>query len=720
MKNNLIHTILFLIFICVGSAISAKDITLEDIFVKKKYNPKIIEWKHSRKDTAHYYMLEKGTEIVQYSYRDPYYNKTVFHKELSNGSIDYIFDYQFDGQETKCLITTDVERIYRISTRAVYYIFDLHTGTIKPVYDTTKIQLAGFSQDGKNVSFISDNNLYIKNLETGEIIQVTNDGKKNYIINGKSDWLYEEEFRLKKAYEWSPGSDKIAFYKFDESGVDMQKLIKYDSLYPTVYEYKYPQAGKENPKVSIHVFDAGKKQTKKIRIKDTTDYYIPGIKWVNDSLLCITKLNRAQTKVQLLLVNVINGYSRIIYEEKDEKYLTCIEDDHVTFLNNMHFIVKSGISGYRHFYLYDIYGGRLCRLTHGNWDVIKLLGADEMSGKLFYTSCEGSSVEQHVYSVGLDGKNKKRLTEIKGSHFASFSAGYQYFIHEYSSFESPYEYSVYDSTGRYLYSLEKNSMLKKKIDTQFTEKEFIRIPASDSLLLDAYIIKPGNMEKNKKYPLLIYVYGGPQSKRVMNEWDYFNAFFQMLCQNGYVVACIDNRGTENRGEDFRKSNYLQLGIVETEDQIAAAKYLSGMAFVDSSRIGIFGWSYGGYISIFCMLKGSDIFKTGIAIAPITCWRFYDTVYTERYMKKPGENEKGYENTSLFNYIDALEGDLYIIYGSYDDNVLPVNSMMFVKEMINEGKQFTVMAYPDKNHHIYGGLTRYQLFESITEYIFKHL
>ena len=615
MKKYLPIALVFFLIISTGKAQEYRKISLEKIFLEHTFKQL-----KSMRDGEHYTILDKYSHIIIYNYSTGEQTDTIFSTDKVNVNIaGSISDYEFDDNETRLLLVTSEQKIYRNSFFADYYIYNLSDQSIQPLCKEGKQQLASFSPDGNCVAYVRNNNLYYIDLLTGKTCQVTRDGKKNEIINGKPDWVYEEEFAFTRGFSWSANGQKIAWYRFDESQVKQFNLIKYDSLYPGLYTYKYPKAGEDNSIVSINVYDINSGVIQIMDIGANDEQYFPRIKWTNDpDKLCIVKLNRLQNKMEVMLGDANTGNSEIIYTEENKYFISeaCYND--ITFLDdNKGFIIMSEIDGFRHFYLYDIKGGFLNQITKGNYDIDEFLGVDNSNGLLYYTSSETSPLQRHVYSVKLNGKNKNRLTEKPGTNKAVFSNGFKYFINYHSSASSPNYITVHNSSGRLLRVMEDNEILKDRIRSYgFVNKEFIKIPVSRELELNAYLIKPADFDQSKQYPLFIYIYGGPDTQRVNDKWGSRLAWLQMLVQKGYIVACVDNRGTGARGEQFRKCIYMQLGILETEDLIKSAEYLAGFPYIDESRIGIYGSSYGGYLALLCLTRGAHIFSAGIAVSPV--------------------------------------------------------------------------------------------------------
>ncbi len=723
-KKYLSTVLSFFLIISNTQAQETRKITLEEIYLGREFDQKTTYSLKSMRDGEHYTVLDRFDYIIRFKYSTGEQEDTIFSAYRLNKKITgRISDYEFNDNESKLLLVTSRQKIYRYSFSADYYIYDFQDQSLLPLCTEGRQQLANFSPDGNYVAYVRNNNLYYKDLLDDKIYQVTDDGRKDEIINGKPDWVYEEEFDFTRAFSWSPDGKKIAYYRFDESKVKQFDIILYDSIYPGIYSYKYPKAGEDNSKVSIHVYDIGTGITTIMDIGTNADQYIPRVKWTEDpNLLCIVRLNRLQNKIDIMLADASTGKSKIIYTEKNKFFISDIADEYITFINsNNQFIIKSELDGYMHLYLYDIRGDLINQVTSGEWDVDKFLGFDPDKGLLYYTSSEISPLQRHFYSIRPDGSDKIKLTDRPGTNRPLFSNGFKYFVNYNTTADNPYYISVHNSSGEMMRVLEDNEALKDKIKSYvFVKKEFIKVPVSEGLELNGYIMKPANIDESKKYPLLMFAYGGPGSQRVRDSYESRMPWFQMLVQSGYIIACIDNRGTDARGEEFRKCVYMKLGILETEDLIKSAEYLAGFPYIDRSRIGIFGWSYGGYLALFCMTKGTHIFSMGIAVAPITHWRFYDTIYTERYMRTPKDNRKGYEQSSPLNIIDRMKGDLLLIHGTADDNVHLQNSTELIKKLVENNIQFEMQFYPDKDHNIRGGYTSYHVYKRMTDFILRNL
>lgn len=710
-----------------------KSVTIDDIWATYSFYAKRIGGIRSLNDGIFYTSLERtksGSDLVKYSYKDEKYRAIILkNEELKFGdkpiSLD---DYEFNNTETKLLIASDDESIYRHSSKADYFIYDISTKQINKLSEGEKQMYATFSPNSTEVAFVKENNLYYKELNSNNEIQITTDGKKGSIINGASDWVYEEELVLVSAFDWSPDGTKIAYYKFDESKVKEWNMELYNDLYPEQVKFKYPKAGEENSKVEIYVYDLKTKTNQKLNVPISYEY-ISRINWSNDSKnVAIQTFNRLQNHLAVHLINVENNQAQLIYEEKDERY---VEIPTTIFLATKNqFIITSEKDGYNHVYLYDLSGKLINQVTKGLWEVNEIYGVDEKTGTMYYQSTEESPITRNIYSIKLNGKDKKKLntergkgqgTRGSGVNNAEFSSTFNYFINTWSNANTPYVVFINDNKGKEVRLLEDNqSIVKRMAEYSIANKEFFKVKINGQDL-NAWSIKPVDFDSTKKYPLFMFVYGGDGNQTVMDEYDSFNDFwYQHLASKGYIVISVDNRGTEGRGAEFRKSIYKQLGKYETEDQIEVAKYFSTLPYIDGSRIGIFGWSFGGYLSTSCLLKGADVFKTAIAVAPVTNWRYYDNIYTERYMQTPQENAQGYDDNSPINHVEKLKGNYLLIHGMADDNVHYQNTTEMINALIKANKQFTQFSYPNKNHGISGGNTRLHLYNLMTNFIINNL
>lgn len=712
----------FFLFITSNLSAQNKNITLEDIWKDGSFRASRMDALHSMANGQQYSVLNfdrttKITSIDIYDYKTLKKVKTLVSSQNLE-SLPYFTDYTFSKDEQKVILATNEEAIFRRSVLGNYYVYNVKDGSLDLI-SQDKIQEPTFSPNGEKVAFAKENNLYIKDLNSGETKQITSDGEKNKIINGITDWVYEEEFAFVRAFDWNLGSNKIAFIRFDETHVPEFSMDVYGTeLYQTQEIFKYPKAGEANSKVSLHIYDLTSKNTNEVTLDKTyKDFYIPRIKWTNNpDVLSTQYINRHQNELDLWMINAKSNTSNLVLVEKDKAYVDVT--DNLTFLKDNSFIWTSEKDGYNHIYHYDKKGKLINQITKGNWEVTNYYGYNEKGNTIFYQSVENGSINRDVYSVKLNGRNKKRLTKKEGTNDASFSADFSFFINTFSSANTPPEYTLNNSeSGNLIKVIKDNNELTQTLsDYTTSKKEFstISINGND---LNMWMIKPASFDVSKQYPLFMTQYSGPGSQSVSNSWNSANDYwFQHLAQQGYVVVCVDGRGTGLKGADFKKITQNELGKYEVEDQIAAAKQLGQLPYVDASRIGIWGWSYGGFMSSNCLFKGNTVFKMAIAVAPVSSWRFYDSIYTERYMTTPQENASGYDENSPINHVDKLKGDFLLVHGSGDDNVHLQNTMRLVEALIQADKQFDWAIYPDKNHGIYGGNTRLHLYKKMTNFL----
>ncbi|QIG89473.1 S9 family peptidase [Chryseobacterium sp. POL2] len=693
--------------------VSAQNITLDKIY-SGHYRGKGISGISSLKNGENYAVIEQGG-IAKYSYKS-------FQKE--GNIVDGNFEsYQFSEDESKILLLKESQPIYRHSFLGKFDIKDLKSGKTTSLNNGDFVQEPTFSPDATKVAFISNNNLFYQDLNSGKITQITSDGKKNSIINGLADWVYEEEFGHAKQYEWTKNSDAIVFVKSDETEVpEMYIPIYGKNLYPQEMRFKYPKAGEKNAIVSANLYRLDNAKTTALNLKSFKNYYIPNVYKTAkaDEIVLITS-ERTQNASDILKVNTKTGNVQKLFTETDPAW---IETDNVTleFLEDNSFLWGSERDGNRHLYWYDESGKLKKQITKGNWEITDYYGFNPKSKEVYVQTTEKGSINKVISKINIDNGKSKIISNLEGNNSGNFSKNYQYFIETSSTAAKPYTYVLKNNDGKQLKELQNNNeQLQKLKADNFVDKEFITIPNEAGDQMNAWIIKPKNFDPSKKYPLFMYQYSGPGSQSVANSWDNGNTiWFEMLVQKGYIVACVDGRGTGFKGSKYKKVTYLNLGKYEIEDQITAAKWFGKQSYIDKSRIGIFGWSFGGYMSSLALTKGADTFKMGIAVAPVTNWRYYDTVYTERFLKTPQENPDGYDKNSPTEYAQLLKGKFLLIHGTADDNVHFQNSMEFSEALIQNKKQFEFMAYPDKNHGIYGGQTRPQLYEKMTNFILENL
>ncbi|RKS94497.1 dipeptidyl-peptidase-4 [Flavobacterium limicola] len=721
-SKKIIALFLFLCFTVVGQ----QKITIDELY-NGTFRAQGMDELQSLKNTNQYTVLNadrqsRSMQIDLYDFATLKKVSTLIdtkaHRELSGG----IDSYTFDASEKMILLACNTNQIFRHSFTADYYLYDIAGKKIKKLFDF-QVQEPTFSPDGNRIAYAKENNLYVYDLATDKSTPITTDGQKNSIINGITDWVYEEEFAFVKAFDWSADSKKVAYIRFDESQVPEFSMSMFGKdLYPTMQTFKYPKAGEKNALVSLHIYDVNSNAVKNINLGNYNDFYIARMKWTNDAnILSAQVLNRHQNNLDLLFIDGNSGAAKVVLNEKDKAYVDVT--DNLTFLKDNSFIWTSEKDGFNHIYLYDKNGKLKNQVTKGKWEVTNYYGLDEKTNTVFYQSVENGSINRDVYKISLDGKNKVRLSQFTGTNAATFSPNFQYYINTFSSAAQPTTYTLNDAKfGKQVQVIENNESLAAKLKSyDLPAKEFFVLKTAKGNELNAWMIKPKDFDPAKKYPVFMYQYSGPGSQQVNNEWNSTDDYwFMMLSQQGYIVACVDGRGTGFKGADFKKVTQLQLGKYEVEDQIDAAKVIGNYAFVDKARIGIFGWSYGGFMASNCIMKGNDVFKMAIAVAPVTNWRFYDSVYTERYMTTPQENASGYDDNSPINHVDKLKGKFLLIHGSGDDNVHVQNSMQMMEALIQANKQFDSQIYPDNNHGIYGGKTRVQLYTKMTNFIKENL
>jgi dipeptidyl-peptidase-4 len=724
MKSTLFALILLAF---VGSTLSAqelKKVTMEDVFKKNTFSQQTVQGINWMKDGQYY-----SSQINQMGY------PMVVKMNLATGAQAGILldgkalglnfsSYSFNTDETKALVATDVESIYRRSSKGIFYVVNLATGQKQQLMKGEKISYTTLSPDNDKVAFVKDNNLYMVELANNKLTQITKDGEWNKIINGAADWVYEEEFSMAQAFKWSPDGSKIAFIRFDESEVPEFNMQLWGSLYPKNYKFKYPKAGEKNSDVSIHVYDLASAKIQKIDAGNESDIYLPRIYWTKDvNQLAFIRLNRLQNQMDLFHANATSGESKLVISESSKTYVDLDYNDDLQYLNDgKTFIRTSEQDGYKHIYHHNLDGSLIRQITTGNWEVTEMVGIDEKAKKIYFISSEVSPMERNFYVIGLDGKSKKSLTSSKGTHTINMSPDHRFYMDYYSTAAKPVTVTLNEASGKQVKVLEDNAALNSTLaGFALGEKEFFTFPTVDGTSLNGYLIKPKDFDPNKKYPVLMYVYGGPGSQNVTNSWSGSRDFWhQTLVAEGIIVACIDNRGTGARGRDFKHATYANLGALETVDQIEGGKYLAKLPFIDPARVGIWGWSYGGYMSSLVLMKGNDVFKTAIAVAPVTTWRYYDTIYTERYLQTPQLNSSGYDDNSPIMHVNKLRGNFLLIHGTGDDNVHFQNSVDLVNALITADKQFETFYYPNRSHGISGGNTTWHLYSMMTDFLKRKL
>ncbi|GIJ97598.1 peptidase S9 [Capnocytophaga stomatis] len=741
MKNRLCFTLLFLFISSLSVIAQNKPITLEDIWAKGVFYPQRMTHLSAMKNTNQYTVLNydrksNSQQIDLYDFTTLEKVKTLFNNSTNKEVLLNIDSYSFSPDEKWLLIASKSEQIYRRSFVASYYLYNLETKQGIFISEN-KIQEPTFSPDGNKIAYAYENNLYIYDITTNKTTQITSDGKKNKIINGITDWVYEEEFSFVRAFDWNADGTKLAYIRFDESQVPEFSMDIYGKgLYPTQQVFKYPKAGEPNSKVSVHIYDIYSQKTfntpiatslnhsskqNSLSAQDDLYYYAPRLRWTNDkNILSVQTLNRHQNNFNLNFINSQTNQVHSVVNKQNNTYVDI--SDNIIFLTDNSFLITSEKDGFNHIYHYNKNGKLKKQITKGNWEVTKCYGYDPKSGNIFYQSTENGSINRGIYSISLSGKNKKQLSVDEGTNNATFSPDFSLYINQFSSVTKPTHYTLNNSKdGKKVKDILDNSKYSENISQyRLAKKEFFELSTPNGKL-NAYIIKPKDFDPNKKYPLLMYQYSGPGSQEVSNKWFDSNDFWHfLLTQEGYLIACVDGRGTGYKGSDFKKCTYKELGKYEVEDQIFAARYFAEQPYVDKNRIGIWGWSFGGFMSSNCLFQAGDVFKTAIAVAPVTSWRFYDTIYTERFMQTPQENPSGYDNNSPITHAKKLKGNYLIIHGTADDNVHVQNAMVLINQLIQLNKNFDWLIYPDKDHGIYGGYTRLQLYQKMTEYLLQKL
>jgi dipeptidyl-peptidase-4 len=717
------HYLLLLFLFWAATSLAQKSIRIEDFTTQPKFIQKTVRNINWMLDGNFYTALEDN-KIVKYNITTGQPVATLLDGNAVDPKVS-IQGFEFSSDEKKILILTQYENIYRRSFTAEYYVYDVFSATLKSL-SKERISYATFSPNATAVAYVRKNNLYYVDLATQQEVAVTTDGQFNHIINGSTDWVYEEELSFAKAFEWSPDGKTLAYYRFDESKVKEYTLQKWNkgALYPENYTYKYPKAGEDNSIVEIWMYHLSTKQKVKADIGKETDIYIPRMQWTtNPNTLSLIRLNRLQNHLEILHINASTGNASVVLTETSDTYVDIDYCDDLKYLNDgKHFLYTSEKDGYKHVYLYELNGKLVRQITKGSWEVTSLVSVDEKTKTVYYLSTEGNYLDQQFYKIGLDGKKKIKLSQKEGTYSINMSGDHQVYIAYHSSAKDPISVSLYKTkTNALIKVLEDNKAYKKVIaEYGFVTKEFFQYPSADGKTqLDGYFLKPRDFDPNKKYPVFVYQYSGPRNSSVRNVFA-VDVWYQMLAQKGYIVAVLDTRGTGYRGAAFTKQTYKQLGKLETEDLVAGGKYLGSLPYVDANRLGIYGWSFGGYTTALVMTKGAGTYALGISGAPVTNWRYYDNIYTERFLQKPQDNPSGYDDNSPTKHADKLKGHFLLIHGTGDDNVHFQNAVALEDALIDAGKQFKSFYYPDEPHGIRGGKKRLHLITMMTDFITENL
>lgn len=723
-----------LLFLCLG--MQAQKVTLQDV-AQGTYRAKNIYGLRPMLDGEHYTQISSDHKrIVKYSFKTGKEVEAIFDvTKARDCNLKTFDDYIMSPDEKLILIQTETKPIYRHSFTAVYYIYNVRNNTLEPLSNNGPQQVPLFSPDGNQIAFVRNNNIFLVKLLFGNSeSQVTKDGEYNKVLNGIPDWVYEEEFSFNRAFDFSADSKMIAYIRFDESQVPMYSFPWYKGMapakeeyatYPGSYTYKYPKAGEVNSTVTVHTYDIKSHVTRQMDLPLDKDGYIPRIKFTSDpEKLAIMTLNRHQNRFDLYLANPRSATCKVAIRDEAEQYIKEQEYGSIAFYPN-HIVLMSERDGYNHLYLYTIAGNLIRQITKGNYEVTSLQGYDESTGTTYYTSNEGSPLRTAVYKIDSKGK-KTKLSAQEGTNSALFSKNFAYFINTYSSKDTPTEITLNDNKGRKLGTLLDNKELKEQISRlNMPTKEFFTFKTSEGVELNGWIMKPVNFDANKKYPVIMHQYSGPGSQQVLDKWGIGSfgdggMFEAYMCDKGYIMVCVDGRGTGGRGAAFEKCTYLSIGVKESKDQVETARYLSTLPYIDGSRIGIWGWSFGGYNTLMSMSDGSGAFKAGVAIAAPSDWHFYDTVYTERFMRTPKENGEGYNAGSAISRAPQLQGKLLLIHGTADDNVHYQNAAEYSEALVQANKQFEMQVYTNRNHGISGGNTRNHLMNRVANFFLENL
>jgi len=677
----------------------------------------------SMPDGEHYTaMNNERSMIIKYAYSTGNPVDTLFNASKARECTFDTFDsYLISSTGHRILLLRETESIYRRSSKSVIYDYDVRRNFVKPLTESTSKQMIPtFSPDGRMCAYVRDNNIWIKKFDFDTEVQVTTDGEFNKIINGATDWVYEEEFSITNLMAWSPDSEYLAFVKFDETEVpEFSMQIYGDGLYPEYYNFKYPKAGQKNSRTTLHSYSVATRDTKELSLPVDSESYIPRILFTkNSDQLAVMTLNRHQNIFNMYYANPKSGVFRLILREENKAYIDSEWLRSIRFTKDG-FLHVSEQDGYAHIYMYSPTGIMQRQVTSGNWDVTAFLGIDESNSTVYYESAEESPLRRSVYSINAKGVTTKLSTKV-GTNNATFSTNFAYYINRYSSSITPLQITVHETRrNRELRVLQDNAALTNKLTAHsFSPKEFFKVNTASGNELNAWIVKPVNFDENRKYPVLMIQYSGPNSQQVLDRFTF--DWEHTLAANDIIVVSVDGRGTGARGEAFRKSTYLRMGVLEAQDQVEAAQALGKLPYIDGDRIAIWGWSFGGYTTLMSMSVGNGTFKAGIAVAPPTDWKYYDTIYTERFMRTPNENFEGYAATSPIKLASNLQGRLLLVHGTADDNVHFHQSMDYAEALVQANKQFDMHIYKDRNHSIVGGNTRYHLYTKMSNFLLENL
>lgn len=724
------------LFLFKGEVAHAQEgkIKLQDV-TNGVYWPKQIDGVNPMNDGESYTQLSPDHKrIVRHSFKTGKEIATVFDVETARGSkkLPRIDGYIMSPDEHRILIQTETKGIYRRSYTAVYYIYDVRNNTLEPLSEGGPQQVPLFSPDGNVIAFARGNNLFLVKLLFGNAeVQVTKDGKFNEVINGLPDWVNEEEFTTNRSFDFSADSKVLAWVRYDESQVPIYSMQEFKGLYPArsefdaypgTYDYKYPVAGQKNSEVKVMTFDIKNRVTRTLDVPLDKDGYIPRIKFTSDpTKLAVITLNRHQCQMDVYMANPLSKVCKLVLREKNEKYVRETAYTQMKFYDG-HFSLLSERSGFQHLYWYNLGGQLEAQITKGNFEVTDFYGYDARTGSFYYASTQESPLRRAVYKADKQGRVKK-LSSSVGTNSAKFSKTMKYYMNVYSSAQQPPVTSLCDNNGKTITTLIDNADLKAKVEKVAGKKEFFQFTTSEGVQLNGWMVKPRDFDASKKYPVVMYQYSGPGSQEVTDSWNlgFYGAgiFESYLTEQGFICACVDGRGTGARGADFEKCTYLQLGLRESQDQVETAIYLGCLPYVDKANIGIWGWSFGGFNTLMSMSEGRPVFKAGVAVAAPSNWKYYDTVYTERYMRTPNENAAGYAINPMERAAN-LSGSLLLIHGTADDNVHFRNVAEMSEALVQANKQFEMQIYTNRNHSIYGGNTRYHLLTRMCDFFKRNL
>ena len=712
-------------FIATATTFGASALELSDFVLS--YRPYGIAATQKALNGEYYYQKSTdGSKIFRIAYKNEANETTIFNSEELKGCKITDWDgYEMSNDETKILLHTDTKMIYRYSYIADYYVYDVKSQRITKLTDEGGEEIATLSPDNQKVAFVKNNNVYIKNLADGTVTTVPTDGEKNKMINGVPDWVYQEEFGILNSLKWSPSSNTLAFIRFDESQVPMYSMTMYEgdchpnkdySLYPGSYDYKYPVAGEKNSVVSVMAYDLATSRLQKMNLPITDNDYVPHIDYgTQDDRLMVSTLNRTQNDLHIYAVNPATTQATEVYAEQSTSWIDSKSANDVMYYDTF-FVMPSEKSGYMHLYQYAYDGKLIKQLTSGNENVTEFYGYDKARKQFFYQRTNGP-LNRMVESVDAAGK-VTALTDGDGTYSAKFNSNFKYYIRTFSSQRIPNQYAIYNVNGKKVRDLELNREFAEKYTAPTVpQREFITVE-SDGYKLNGYIIKPVDFDPNKKYPVIMQQYSGPGSQQVLNKWSL--DWQEYFATQGFIIACVDGRGTGGREKAFQSVVYQKLGKYESIDQIAAAKHMASLPYVDAEHIGIWGWSYGGYEALMAMSTPGSDYAAGVAIAPVTSWKFYDTIYAERYMRTPQENPDGYRDGAPLENTDKLKGKLLIMWGSADDNVHVINSMQYISKLHGQGNQFDMMIYTNMNHSINGCSVRLPLYQRVLNFFKANL